>query len=171
MYAFANMYTLTRRVRVREQVAQVGGARYPFRMSRTPGRQTDDPDDEGAELQVDEVNFPDVGEHLVQLGEQLQAVGQLVTNPRIAQLSRELHEHGLQIIEDELNAEAQSALRKTLTGLRSFRREYDRWERVVAEYVMKKEGYTQRETAKLLGVGVSTINRWAQNPLRVQEYR
>lgn len=140
-------------------------------MSRTPGRRTDDPEDENAELQVDEVTFSDVGAHLVQLAEQLHAVGELVNNPRIRQLDRELQEHGLKEIQQELGDEAKTALNKTLTGLRSFRREYDRWERVVAEYVMAKENYSQRDTAKLLGVGVSTINRWAQNPLKVQDYR
>ena len=140
-------------------------------MSRTPGRRTDDPEDENAELQVDEVNFLDVGAHLVQLAEQLHAVGELVNNPRIRELDRDLQEHGLEEIQKELGDEAKTALNKTLTGLRSFRREYDRWERVVAEYVMAKENYSQRDTAKLLGVGVSTINRWAQNPLKVQDYR
>lgn len=140
-------------------------------MSRTPGRRTDDPEDENAELQVDEVNFFDVGAHLVQLAEQLQAVGQLVNSPRIHQLSRELEEHGQEETELDLRSESKAALNRTLTGLRSFRREYDRWERVVAEYVMAKENYNQRDTAKLLGVGVSTVNRWAQNPLKVQDYR
>lgn len=94
-----------------------------------------------------------------------------MNNPRIRELDRDLQEHGLEEIQKELGDEAKTALNKTLTGLRSFRREYDRWERVVAEYVMAKENYSQRDTAKLLGVGVSTINRWAQNPLKVQDYR
>lgn len=140
-------------------------------MSRTPGRRTDDPEDESAELQVDEVTFLDVGAHLVQLAEQLKTVGELVDSPRIRQLERDFEEHGLEEIQRLLSEEAKIALNKTLTGLRSFRREYDRWERVVAEYVMAKENYSQRDTAKLLGVGVSTINRWAQNPLKVQDYR
>jgi DNA-binding MurR/RpiR family transcriptional regulator len=140
-------------------------------MSRTPGRRTDDPDDDNTQLEVDEVTFAYVGERLIELGEQLRTVGQYVDSPRIRQLERELQEHGLDEIADELNAENTAALRKTLTGLRSFRREYDRWERIVAEYVMTKRNYTQRDTAQLLGVGVSTINRWAQNPLKVQDYR
>jgi len=140
-------------------------------MSRTPGRRTDDPEDETTELEVDEVNFYDVGERLVELGEQLKAVGQLPELTRIRKLEHELQEHGLEEIERDIDAETHAALRKTLTGLRTFRREYDRWERIVAEYVMAKHNYTQRDTAKLLGVGVSTINRWAQHPLKVQEYR
>lgn len=138
-------------------------------MSRIPGRRTDDPDDDNAERQVEEVNFFDVGERLVELGEELRRVGQLVGSDRIRQLEQDLQRYGLEETQRELEAESQSALRKTLTGLRSFRREYERWERVVAEYVMTKQNYTQRDTAKLLGVGVSTINRWAQNPLKVRD--
>jgi len=32
-------------------------------------------------------------------------------------------------------------------------------------------GYTQRDAALLLGVSVSTINRWAQNPLKIEDLR
>lgn len=38
------------------------------------------------------------------------------------------------------------------------------WERVIAEYALHRRGYSQRKTAQLLGVGVSTVNRWSQNP-------
>ena len=37
------------------------------------------------------------------------------------------------------------------------------WERTVAAYAMRQHGYPQRRTARLLGVGVSTMNRWAQS--------
>lgn len=140
-------------------------------MSRTPGRKTDDPADEGELLQVDEVSFYEVGERLVDLGTELQRVGHEMDSDRLRQLERELREHGLDAIIEELDTSTDMALHRTLTGLRTFRREYDRWERLVAEYVMAKHNYTQRDTAKHLGVGVSTVNRWAQNPLKVQEYR
>ena len=60
-------------------------------------------------------------------------------------------------------------LRRALLALGSFRREYSRWERLLTEYALTRENLTQRDAAKLLGVGLSTVNRWAQHPLRVED--
>lgn len=106
----------------------------------------------------------------MELGEQLRAVGQLIDNKRMREKDRLLEQIGDFELQEEIDREAREALRKTLTGLRSFRRDYDYWERIVAEYALTKWNYTQRDTAKLLGVGVSTINRWAQNPLKIQDF-
>jgi len=55
--------------------------------------------------------------------------------------------------------------------LGTYRRNYHHWERVIAEFALAKMNYTQRDTAQLLGVGLSTINRWAQNPLPLEDDR
>lgn len=60
-------------------------------------------------------------------------------------------------------------LRRALLALGSFRREYSRWERLLTEFALTRENLTQRDAAKLLGVGLSTVNRWAQHPLRVED--
>ena len=59
-------------------------------------------------------------------------------------------------------------LRRALLALGSFRREYSRWERLLTEYALTRQNLTQRDAAKLLGVGLSTVNRWAQHPLQVE---
>jgi Trp operon repressor len=134
-------------------------------MSRKP----DDFADAYSELQIDEVDFVDVGRQLVELGEQLIAVGRLVDNPERRANFSTAYEHNADEIVEKLESEEAEAFRSTLKGLRSFRRDYARWERIIVEYALTQKNYTQRDTAKLLGVGVSTINRWAQNPLRTED--
>lgn len=151
----------------------VGGRGYACAMSRTPGRRPDQPEDEDPLLAVNEVDLRDIGQSLIELGEQLRKVGQLTEKKALLErgvlYGDEFHELTPQEVEQEIS-ETHLAMRHTLTGLRAFRRSYDYWERVIAEFALSRMHYTQRDTAKLLGVGVSTINRWAQNPLAVQDH-
>jgi transcriptional regulator with GAF, ATPase, and Fis domain len=124
--------------------------------------------------QVDEVERIDLADTLRELSEQLQRAADLMHNRQQHTELSERHAHGAEPDEyEQLALEAKSAdeFRRALTTLREFRRQYGRWERVIAEYALGKMNYTQRDAAKYLGVGVSTINRWAQHPLTVDEHR
>jgi hypothetical protein len=159
-------------VHVREQAPIDGDPRYPCRMSRMPGRRTDEPDDEAMRA-VEGLELRDIGQSFIELGEQLKMIGGLTEKQRF-DLQREAYEsslHGFELEQAELDRqdEVRDAMTKTLTGLRMFRGNYDYWERVAAEYALDKLNFTQRRTATLLGVGLSTINRWAQNPVATEE--
>jgi|APMI01.1.fsa_nt_gi Trp operon repressor len=144
-------------------------------MSRTPGRPTHEPEGEDAILKTDEVELGDLGRKLIDLGERLQKLGTLTEKKQVLErgviyVKNEHEELTEREVELEI-ADARFAMRETLKGLRDFRREYDYWERVVAEFALNRMGYTQRDAALLLGVSVSTINRWAQNPLKIEDLR
>lgn len=158
-------------VRVREQVAFVVTARYSRDMNASSSESAGERDEDQTVLQVDEVKFSEVGERIVELGNQLIAVGNLIDNAARRAALNEAYLHGATEVIEHLESKASDAFRRTLMGLRSFRRDYAQWERIVVEYALTKQGYTQRDTAKLLGVGVSTVNRWAQNPLHVEDYK
>lgn len=143
-------------------------------MSRTPGRPTHEPEGD-ATLKIDEVDLRDLGAKLIDLGERLEKLGRLTE-------AKHLLESGVTYAKNDFEemterevaleiADAKFAMRETLKGLREFRREYDYWERVVAEFALNRMNYTQRDAALLLGVSVSTINRWAQNPLKIEDVR
>lgn len=126
--------------------------------------------------QIDEVELRDLGEHFVELGERLKLVGRLTEDQTVpvvdgtVRYARNIHEDMTEEEVDEWAADVRRRVRGTLTGLRDFRRDYERWQRLTAEYVLTRLGYTQREAAELLGVAASTINRWAQHPLPIQDY-
>lgn len=125
-------------------------------------------------LQLDEVDRIDIADKLRDLSEQLQRAADLVYNQQRAADLRERYEHGAEPDEYEqvaLNAKSSDEFRRALTTLREFRRQYGRWERVIAEFALGRMNYTQRDAAKFLGVGLSTVNRWAQHPLTVDEER
>lgn len=141
-------------------------------MSRTPGRATDVPND--APRQLDEVTRADLAETLAELSEQLtKAAGLLHNRTRLRELDRALMAgyDPDRIEQEEQDFEYRDEFRKALIALREFRRQYSYWERVVAEFALGPMEYTQRDAAKYLGVGVSTINRWAQHPLTIDEHR
>lgn len=140
-------------------------------MARTPGRQTDQPDEDAPILQVEELNYFDVGRTLHELAAQLRGVADLIDNDEIRKFLDQVDQFG----DSEANGEADKLVierfERTLTGLRSFRRNYDYWERVIAEYALTRQNMTQREVARLLGVSAATINRWAQHPVAVEPKR
>lgn len=130
-------------------------------------------DDDAPLLQVEESTPADMAREFADLGAQLARLSDLLHNEGREHVNRMIHEHG-DPDEDELeqmDRATRDDFRRALTALRSFRRDYYHWERVVAEYALTKMGYTQRDAAKALGVGLSTINRWAQHPIKIEDYR
>lgn len=136
-------------------------------MSRTPGRPSERPSDE-PELRVDQMYTMDVGRQLAELAQRLAAAATHTNSPELRKRVREVAE----IQDDELDAELEDdmteGLRRTLTAMHEFRKSYDYWERVIAEFSLKR-GMTQRQVAGLLGVSTATINRWAQHPVTVTD--
>jgi DNA-binding NtrC family response regulator len=130
-----------------------------------------EPRDDGPELAVDGLQWRDVGIRLRELSEQLRAVADYVDDKVLEEEGRQAYEHGHAGAIDEYEAETERRFRRTLSGLGTYRRNYHHWERVIAEFALAKMNYTQRDTAQLLGVGLSTINRWAQNPLPLEDER
>lgn len=125
-------------------------------------------------LAGDGLRLSDIGQSLVELGEQLTKVG--AATAKVDRWDAEAEIYGPTLHEVErLQAESDradeihAAMAKTLAGLRMFRGNYEYWERVAAEYSLESLNFTQRRTAALLGVGLSTINRWAQHPVTTGE--
>lgn len=120
-------------------------------------------------LQVDDVRLHEISKRLIDLGEQLRLIG----SHTAAHKFEGDFEHAARIDVPEVWADYEEKLddaaRRTLAGLGSFRKEYANWERLVVEYALTKRGFTQRDVARLLGVGLSTVNRWAQHPLTYDE--
>lgn len=121
-------------------------------------------------LAVDDLDLSDIGQSLIDLGEQLQKIGAVTGKKESWDPRQELWESAQNEfeqlrIESQRRDEIHDAMTKTLAGLRMFRGNYDYWERVAAEYALTRLNFTQRRTATLLGVGLSTINRWAQHPV------
>ena len=113
---------------------------------------------------VDVLAISDLGAQLKALADQLSAVSKHTERENFRAV-----EKAWEIVGDEddaarLEEAYAAAVRQTLMGLAEFRRSYDYWERLIAEYALK-QGFTQRQAAGYLGVAVSTINRWAQHPL------
>ena len=79
------------------------------------------PDDEPV-LQVDELDLFEIGQRLVELGEQLTTVGRLTDNKSLRATIRILNEVGDEDMERDVADQVDDALRRTLTGLREFRR-------------------------------------------------
>jgi transcriptional regulator with GAF, ATPase, and Fis domain len=123
-------------------------------------------------LQVEEVDRVELADTLRDLGEQLKRAADFMYNRKQESDLRERYAHGdIPNEYEQLELEAKDAeeFRRALTTLREFRRQYGRWERVIAEYSLAKMNYSQRDAAKYLGVGVSTVNRWAQHPLTLDD--
>lgn len=137
-------------------------------MARTPGRATDEPDDDAPILQVDELNFYEVGSTLQELAAQLRGVADLIDNGDLRRMYEVAEKVGAVEAFEDADRASNERFQRTLTGLRSFRRNYDYWERVIAEYALNKQEMTQREVARLLGVSTATINRWAQHPVTIE---
>jgi len=120
--------------------------------------------------QLDDVHFFEIGERLILLGEILRDIGKIIENDDLhaahesLQLSWTTYDDATEVTQQSI-----SALRRTLANLGSFRKDYSNWERLIVEYALKHYSFTQRDVARLLGVGLSTVNRWAQNPLMVDD--
>ncbi|MBG6054905.1 hypothetical protein IWX81_001316 [Salinibacterium sp. CAN_S4] len=131
----------------------------------------DKPLDDGPTTVFEELNCGDVGARMRELSQQSWAVAELIDDARFADDGRKGHKYGHEESMKKYETEMRERFRRTVSGMRAYRRNYNSRELVVAEYALTKMNYTQRDAAALLGVGVSTINRWAQNPLPIDEYR
>src|SRR4051812_16240773 len=111
-------------------------------MARTPGRQTDQPDEDAPLLQVEELSLRDVGRTLKELAEQIRNVADLIDGGDLEK-AWELaeHVHVADAYEESERLE-KDRFQRTLSGLRSFRRNYDYWERAIAEFALKDQGMT-----------------------------
>lgn len=127
--------------------------------------------DDSPELAVDGLRYTDVGIRLRELADHLGSVADLINDTKLYEEGRLAYEHGHEEAIEEYETELRLRFRRMLSGLGSYRRSYHYWERVIAEFALTEMNYTQRETAHLLGVGLSTINRWAQNPLTIGDDR
>lgn len=119
-------------------------------------------------LARDEVTFSSLATTIGDLAEQLQSVAR---RAEAKSLKRDLTAVKRQSIDDDevfkdLDARITDTFIRALNGLRQFRRNYDHWERTITEHVLANRGVSQREAARHLGVAASTINRWAQHPLK-----
>ncbi len=130
-----------------------------------------EPEESELELAVEGLHWRDVGLRLRELSEQLSAVADYIDDKKFDEDGRQAYEHGHDGAIADHDVETSRRFRMTLGGLGTFRRNYHHWERVIAEFALVKMNYTQRDTAQLLGVGLSTINRWAQNPLPIEDDR
>ena len=117
------------------------------------------------ERRLSGVGIHDIGQRLIDLGEQLITIGKHGDSPTLRQHLREAEEISMDEVWEDVDRELTTAIRRTLSGLGSFRREYAEWERLSVEYALARRSFTQRDVANLLGVGLSTVNRWAQHPL------
>jgi hypothetical protein len=115
--------------------------------------------------QVSDVRIHEIGARLIDLGNQLVNVGKLTENAKLRKRIEDVNEYGDEEHHDELDHELANAIGSTLRGLNSFRKDYANWERLTVEYALTRSGFTQRDVARMLGVGLSTVNRWAQHPL------
>ncbi len=133
-------------------------------MARTPGRKASRPNDVN---QVEEVEIPDIAKSLGDIAEKLHRdMGRAARLPGRPDYVDASGEPLLTAEEqDAWPATADATLKQLLRDLAAFRTNYDYWERVAAEFALRYHHFTQRETAQLLNVGVSTINRWAQHPV------
>ncbi len=108
----------------------------------------------------------DVGRQLADLAQRLAAAATHTNSPELRKQVKEVAEIGDESLYADLEDDFTEGLRRTLAAMHEFRKSYDYWERVIAEFSLKR-GMTQREVAGLMGVSTATINRWAQHPVTV----
>lgn len=113
---------------------------------------------------VDVLRISDISDQLRALSDQLTATSAHSARDKFRDLEKLVEFRGDQEDVELLDEAHDTAVRQTLMGLAQFRRSYEYWERLIAEYALKS-GLSQRQAAGYLGVAVSTINRWAQHPL------
>lgn len=138
-------------------------------MSRAPGRNTDSPKD-AEYLAPPEADIRDITRAFIGIANSLENAAKLAEslNP-----SAHVDRGGISVqMISELNseawAEAEEAAEVMMKAIRSARSNFDYWERVAAQYALEDLGFTQRRTAALLGIGVNTVNRWANHPVATQ---
>lgn len=138
---------------------------YPEGVNDINDHETPRPD----ALRVADVSIHDIGRRLIDLGNELVAIGSLTDSVKLRQNIEAADEIAVDEVWDDVDREMSAAVRRTLSGLKAFRTEYSDWERLTVEYALTRRNFTQREVAQLLGVGLSTVNRWSQQPLTYNE--
>lgn len=118
--------------------------------------------------QIEDVTLYGIGSRLMDLGEQLRKVGSHAHSGKLRGLEELADLSGEDEHHREVSQLRSEALRRTLTDLAHFRKDYATWERLIVEYALQS-GMTQRDAARHLGVGLSTVNRWAQHPLTYED--
>ncbi len=138
----------------------------------TLGAMRKEPDD-SPPLAREEVTFDQLGALLDTLADQLSTVANRAEAVDVKRAIQDEETIGItdEAVIEELNRRTEAVLIRTLSGLKQFRRNYEYWERAIAEYALDKQGLSQRDVARYLGVAASTVNRWAQNPLEAQDAR
>lgn len=140
-------------------------------MSRTPGRNTDSPGDSDY-LAPPNADIRDVTNSYVSIANSLLNAAQLAE--RLNE-SAHMDRGGISVhVIEERSAEAwedaEAAAEVMMKAIRDARGNFEYWERVTAQYAMEQLGFTQRRTASLLGIGVNTVNRWANHPVETKEH-
>lgn len=138
-------------------------------MSRTPGRNTDHPGD------ADYLAPPDAD--IRDITNAYKAIALILENAadRANHLNDLAHQDrggiSVDVIQErraEAWGDAEAAAETMMKAIDSARKSFEYWERVTAQYAMDELGFTQRRTAALLGIGVNTVNRWANHPVQTQ---
>lgn len=121
----------------------------------------------------DEISFDQLGNLLEEMAEELQSIAQRAKDADVERLHRELDLMDYPEVEiyEEINRRVGATTVRTLGGLKRFRRNYEYYERAIAEWALSNDQLSQRDVARYLGIGLSTVNRWAQNPLKAQDNR
>lgn len=114
------------------------------------------------------LEFSDLGGALIDLGANLQALGEISAkrsgwDPREDLYVDSLDEIDRLVYLEARTSEKHDAMSQTLNGLRKFRTEYDHLERMIASYAMQDMGFSQRRTGTLLGYSGATMNRLSQS--------
>lgn len=143
----------------------ISASRYAGEMSKEP--------EDAPPLALEEVTFDQLGALIEELASQLGTVANRAEALDVKRDLQTVRAHSVtdEDVIDELERRSEAVLIRTLSGLKQFRRNYEYWERAIAEYALEKKGLSQRDVARYLGVAASTVNRWAQNPLEAQDAR
>lgn len=140
-------------------------------MSTHQGARPDHPEDADM-LAGSDLTLNDIAQSLIMLGEQLHGIGTAAHHTATRKELEDfyLNQGGRDAMDDLVREDMERAadrerIARTLTALRNFRRNYYYWERLAVEHALSNAGFSQRRVAALLGIGVNTVNRWANNPV------
>lgn len=113
------------------------------------------------------LEFHDLGQALIDLGNNLRELGQISAteepwNPNEEGYLSSLDATDRLVYENQKMSIREGKMSLTLNGLRKFRAEYEHLERLVANYAMHDLNFSQRRTGTLLGFSGATMNRISQ---------
>ena len=113
------------------------------------------------------VEFHDLGQALIDLGNNLRELGKLTAeeepwDPREDDYLDSLDHADRIVYENQKYGKREGKMSQTLNGMRKFRSEYEHLERLIANYAMHDMNFSQRRTGTLLGYSGATMNRLSQ---------